>query len=222
MKKRWKLWTVLFVILIVIVATACRNRQIISRLEAEHGVDYVYYEMGDIVPFENDYQTYGAENLDGYFLRMDDAQVMTYEEFLDWSGETEDEVAALLQDWADSLPEKLCLLTMTFFNEDSEADGFYLDEFSLESDTYNLNYDTTLTVLANTFLSWEDSNYLPEVLAGSQGIYINPGEQATVYLVYDYVRPYFTAHHWNRLDRDTLRFMVTWFPTAKLITITLR
>ncbi len=220
MKKHWKLWTVLLVILIVIVATACRNRQIISRLEAEHGVDYVYYEMGDIVPFEDDYQTYGAENLDGYFLRMDDAQVMTYEEFLDWSGETEDEVDALLKGKADP-PEKLCLLTITFFNEDSEADGFYLDEFALNSDTYDLYYDTTLTVLANTFLSWEDSNYLPEVLAGMQSIYLNPGEQATVYLVYDYVRFYFTAHHWNRLDRDSLWFMVTWFPTEKLIAVTL-
>ena len=221
MKGQRKLIFIVAAIAAILLATGLVNRKLTQSLEEAYGVEYKYYDMGEVVPFEEDYQTYGVSLLDGYSMRIDKAEVMTTEEFFAWTGYTDQSVAALLGENIQWLPEKLCVLTVTFFNEDCDAQGFYLDNFSCNNDTYAMNFDSTLTVLANDFLMNANETDISSGFVGNVGNWLGHDEEVTLYMVYDYIKFYFDDVHWENLTEDTLQFMVTWFPTEKLVNMVL-
>lgn len=203
---------------VAVAVTVLVNRNLTQYLDAAYGVETVYYGMGEIIPFGDDYLDYDDESLDGYSMRIDAAQVLTYEEFLEWAGKTEGAADELLGSLAGSMPEKLCLITATFYNEDCDAEGIVLDNFTCGSDIYSVEFDSALTVLGNDFLM---ENYDSLDYAFTVGIRVPEGSEATVYLVYDYIRLDFSARHWEKLAEDTLYFGMTWLPQSKCIVLTL-
>jgi hypothetical protein len=215
-KKKVLLW--LSIAALAVAATAVAQIRLRRYLDENYGRETEYYQMGEMVAFGENYQTAkDSETLAGYSMSVDDAQVMTYEAFLAFIGQTEDGMENTYGIEAADMAEKVCLLTITLANADSTAQGVNLEELFFYGDTYDLYYDSTLTTLANDFLREEYQEELAAGRSSLMGLYLDQGETATIYLAYDFIKGYFSDRHWERLGDETLWLHITSFPVEKII-----
>ena len=224
MKKRI-LVCCLGVAVLAVAATAIAQVRLSRYLEENYGRRYEYYQIGDVVEFGDNYQFvagYG-DSLDGYSIQVDAAEVLTYEEFLERAGQTEERAATLLKNIY-SLPEKVCLISTTLSNKDSNARGVSLSDLYCTGDTYDMYFDSALTIVANSFLLEAQQKNLEEAdgFVSVNGVYLDPGESTTVYLVYDFTKSFFTAQHWESLSDETLQLQITNTPVTKVVELSLK
>ena len=91
----------------------------------------VYYEMGEAVPFEDDWYTakmYG----EGYSLTINSAEIVDYQTYLAENGYVGKEVDGILED------RKLLLVYATLSVTESDAEFIVLNEFACETTEWNL------------------------------------------------------------------------------------
>ena len=133
------------------------------------------YPTGTPVAFGENRTNSGA-NVDGYALRVDGFEIVDYSDFLaDWTPPEGFETPIR--------PDKLALVRVTLFNEDSDAEGVMLIDLMIHGpDTYaGMNWDL-LSAL----------NGMPQ---GSYGITLSKGTEYELVLPFNLFKDHF--HFWT-------------------------
>lgn len=154
------------------------------------------YQIGDIVPFEDDLGEWET-NLNGYSLRVDKFEVQdfnTYAESIDFK-----------PDEYYTPGERVALLHVTLFNEDSDAEGVMLTDFQLRGVDTIIYSDWDMLLAANP------------VLGENYGIQLLHGTEYSVVLPYKVQEDLFTSWTWNHFNDYDLFFRLTSYPTEKII-----
>lgn len=156
------------------------------------------YQIGDVVPFEDDLGEW-TTSLNGYSLRVDKFEVQdfdTYAESIDFK-----------PDEYYTPGERVALLYITLFNENSDAEGVMLTDFNLRG------VDTII------YLDWDMLLAANPVLGGNYGIQLLHGTEYSAVLPYKVQEDYFTSWTWNHFDDYDLFFRLTSYPTEKIIKV---
>ena len=222
MKSRKKVVASLAIIILAVAATVIANSRVTRFLDENYGIEQQFFSIGESVPFGNNYQGTDAVSVDGYSLRVDDAEVLTYEELLSRFDQTTESMSELQLGNMTSSAEKVCLITATLANEYSSAQGIDLSQLYLSGVNYDMSFDTTLTIVANTFLlkAYQDSLDTSAYL-GMLGVHLDQGTSTTIYLVYDFYKGYFSAKGWDHLESEALTLDITYYPVKKTIELSL-
>ena len=200
--------------------TVWRNHQIVAALDAEYGIETRYHMMGEIIPFGENHQDYDDEPKDGYSIRVDNAEILSYDELLVRFDLDDEDVRGRLGSMASMLPEKVCLISATMFNENSLSDtGPSLALISCSGVNYDMYQDGALTIMVNESLRDIYQDNLMANAAAPLEFTLKAGEGEAVYLVYDYYRGFFNARHWEHLADDTLDLDLTWYPVKERVSI---
>lgn len=156
------------------------------------------YQIGDVVPFEDDLGE-GSANLNGYSLRVDNFEVQDFDAYV--------ESIAFEPDEYYTPGERVALLYITLFNEDSDADGVMLTDFQLRG------VDTII------YLDWDLLTAANPVLGENYGIKLSPGTEYSIVLPYKLQEEFFGSWTWNHFENYNLYFRVTVHPTEKIIEV---
>lgn len=198
MKKRTKNWIICAVILLLAVVWVWRYMTLnayyesISLLEEKQR-----YAIGDIVPYESDRSGSGAI-LDGYSLRVNSMEMMDYDDYLaSVSYPTED---------LRTHPDKVALVQVTLFNENSDAEGIMLTELQLHGIDQYFSMDWDLLVKENPIL---EENY---------GIRLPYDSECELTLPFSFFQMHFSAG-WDDLESYDLYLHLTTWPTEKDIRV---
>lgn len=198
MTKRTKNWIICAVILLLTVVWVWRYMTLnayyesISLLEEKQR-----YAIGDIVPYESDRSGSGAI-LDGYSLRVNSIEMMDYDDYLaSVSYPTED---------LRTHPDKVALVQVTLFNENSDAEGIMLTELQLHGIDQYFSMDWGLLVKENP------------VLEGNYGIRLPCDSECELTLPFSFYQMHFSAG-WDDLDSYDLYLHLTTWPTEKDIRV---
>lgn len=193
--------------------------RVTKRLEDNYGIERQFYSMGEVIELGDNYMDIQTVSVDGYSIRVDKAEVMSREQLLARLGQTESSLSQLDIKESD-LAEKICLVTITLANEYCTGPGIDLSELTLHGINYDMFFDNTFTVLANSFLL---SGYQqdPSAYMGMLGVYLDPGESTEICLVYDFYKGYFSARQWERLEQESLLLDLTDYPVKKTVEISL-
>lgn len=155
-----------------------------------------YHEIGEIVPFEND-RLGGNYLVSGYFVRVDNFEVLDYSDYIQAMD------ISVEQQYKE--PEKIALVHITLFNDNSDADGIMVTEFQLHGiDNYvGMDWDVLLAV--------------NPALEGNFGICLPNNTEFSLVLPYDLWEDYFSANTWKKLDSYDWYFKITSWPLQKEI-----
>ena len=212
----------LLVVVMVVFATVIAQNHVFQFYETNFGIEKEYYSMDEVVPFGADLVQTGS-TAEGYSLRVDKAEVLTGDEFLERVGQTEETVSSLLgsstQYEAQYESMRMCFLTVTLYNDNSDADGVDIADFTLAGENYDVYMDRGYTVLANDFLLNANKDDLSGETGslGRTGIYLAPGKEAEIHIVYCFSRADISARRWNRLAEEPLWLQITYSPVEKNI-----
>ena len=189
---------VLTIALLLVAGWAWRYVTLNAYFDSLVNTEKQKYHLGDIVPFENDLGDMRV-NLNGYSIRADSFEVQDFDDYIDSIGFVMDE---------HYYPgDKIALLHITLFNEDSEAEGIMLTEFNLSGVDATIYLDWDLLIAANP------------VLEGNCGIKLSPGTECSIILPYKMQEEFFGAWTWNHFEDYELFFRMTAYPTEKLIQV---
>lgn len=154
------------------------------------------YSIGEVVPFGEDF-TVEDEQPNGYSLRVDSFEIVDYGSYVEKTS---------ISDGAYG-PEKLALVHITLFNDNSDADGILLTAFQLHGIDNYMGLDRTLLTAINP------------VLGNYYGIRLQPGEEYALTIPYDLSSNLFGSDTWKHLNKYTLFFHITSYPTEKDIQV---
>ena len=131
--------------------------------------DYEYYNVCDWVPLEGSFfANRENETNDYYSVRISQAEVLTYAEFMAMFDKDESYLGSKRR-------YDVILLKVDFKNDGDELGGVYIHEFNIkdESKSTYYNFDTTYMKIANSNLG--------NIIAG---INVQPHTEASMYFVY--------------------------------------
>ena len=156
------------------------------------------YRIGDVVRIEDDLGGW-TSSLNGYSLRVDKFEVQDFDTYVESIDFEPDEYY---------IPgERVALLHITLFNEDSDAEGVMLTDFQLRG------VDTII------YLDWDLLTAANPVLGDNYGIKLSPGTQCSIVLPHKLQKEYFGSWTWNHFEDYKLYFRVTVHPTEKIIEV---
>lgn len=152
------------------------------------------YNFQEMVWFEDDYLDKDLQ-ANGYGIRVDNFTIQNYQAYM---AENDYSVPE-----GENPPQKIALVTVTLYNEDSTADGVMLPELMLHGvDSYsNLNWD--LLYAANP------------VLKNKLGIHLEQGRECTLLLPFPLFEKLYSSKTWKTLDDYEFFLRITYYPTAK-------
>lgn len=156
------------------------------------------YQIGDVVPFGDDLgemRTY----LKGYSLRVDKFEVQDFNTYVESINFKPDEYH--------TPGDRIALVYITLFNEDSDADGVMLTDFQLRG------VDTII------YLDWDLLTAANPVLGENYGIKLSPGTEYSIVLPHKLQEEFFGSWTWNHFDDYDLFFRLTSYPTEKVIQV---
>lgn len=158
------------------------------------------YSIGEVVPFGTDHT--GADfmgtGLEGYSIRVDKLEIVDYDRYIAAENLT------LEADPYRVNPEKLALVYVTLFNEDSDSDGVMVSELALFSKTDSIPVDIDVLMALNN---------------GNTGVYLSPDTQYSMVIPYMLLERDFRTSVWRDLDNIPLYFQITGFPVSKIIQV---
>lgn len=197
MKRRLK--NVLPIILIVCVAVVWSIRFRIVNTEVEP-TPVKIYKTGESAPYEKDFFHYVDENLEGYVIAVKSAKLMTYKEFVNLYGQTED-----------IIPKDEIHPTYIY---DVEV---YIQNNKAEDDMKGLDLVNSRLVSANASMQVNDRLFglLYPHLEGQMGFSLKPNSDMTIHLPY---AEYKEKNSETILFRD-YHFLMSMYPTKKMIEI---
>ena len=103
--------------------------------------------------------------------------------------------------------ERVALLYITLFNEDSDADGVMLTDFQLRG------VDTII------YMDWDLLTAANPVLGENYGMKLSPGTQCSIVLPHKLEKDFLGSWTWNHFGDYKLYFRVTVHPTEKIIEV---
>lgn len=157
-----------------------------------------FYEMGEVVSFGEDYL---AKDMcvNGYLIRVDRFEILDYLDYCSNAGFSPSDFT--------TNPEKIALVYITLFNDNSSAEGIMLTEFDLHGiDNY-------------AGMNWEILLAANPVLEGNYGIRLSSGTEYSLVIPFDLNREYYGTDTWANLDTYQFYFRITDFPTEKDIRV---
>lgn len=184
-------------IIILLLAIAIAGRIYYVNKNATEKVTEIY-STGEWVELDGDFMWEAIENTEGYSVKVDSAEVYTYEDYMKKYNKPEDY-------FADLSKFNILELSISLKNENNTDGGIYIKQFNVFPKNLNMcmYYDTDLAYLSEQKLS--------------DGITIKPNTE------YDLVLPY--SLYDGRLKsievNDTYYLMISDYPTRKLIKIEL-
>lgn len=158
----------------------------------------VLYQTGEIVAFGEN-MTSDKNTLDGYAIRVDGMKIMETDEFMELYGVEKGAFA--------SLPERMALVSITLFNEDSDEDVL-LTEFVLHGTD---NYVGML---------WGLIGKVNPELQGYYAVRLAHGQEYELVLPYLIFRDYFGSDTWQHMDEYDWKLRITCWPEEIDIAVT--
>lgn len=154
----------------------------------------VYYALGEKVPFSSDYIDKDL-CANGYWIQVNKFEILSYEDYAST-------LSTPLKMYG-ATPEKIALVYITLYNENSTADGVMLTELTLHGiDSYaGMNWDALLA-----------SN---SILEGSFGVQLASGSYCNLVLPFNLFSSSFSSHTWEHINEYDFFLRITAFPTAK-------
>ena len=158
----------------------------------------IIYDIGDVVPFEDD-RMEGWNQANGYSLKVDRFEIVDSQDFIDKIGFTPNDTY---------FPsEKIAVVYITLFNEESDADGIMLTELSLCGIDQVLNLNWDLLLAANP------------ILEGNMGIKLAHNSECGLILPFSLFEKYFSGATWNKIDNYELFLELTIYPAQKKVKV---
>ena len=148
------------------------------------------YPMGEIVPIGDSGTKYGM-NAGGYSVRVDDFAILDLPEFLEQISASEADLT--------SLPDKVAVVYVTLFNEDSQAPGVNLAGFWLHGIDNYATAEFGLVALANPVLR----------ASGNPGISLSPGTEYSVVIPFSLYEQYFGMDTWRNFEEYDFYFCMS-------------
>ena len=126
------------------------------------------YGIGEWIPLNGDFFYSKEENTNGYSVRVREAEVVRYEDFMQRFGKPVDYLAENTQ-------HDVVLLTVDFKNENNTDGGVFIRDFNLlnEAQSAYFNKSEIYMKIAN-----------PDLNSKADGISVMPGTEASLYMVY--------------------------------------
>ena len=157
----------------------------------------VIFKVGEKVPFEED--LYNKKSLNGYSIQVNRFEVQDFYTYAESIG--------FVMDDHYYPGEKVALLSITLFNDNSDAEGVMLTYYNLYGVDQIINMDWDLLIAANP------------ILEGNYGITLLPGTECSLVLPYKMQKEFFGSWTWNHFDDYDLFLKLTSYPTEKLIRV---
>lgn len=158
----------------------------------------VIYDIGDVVPFEDD-RMEGWKQANGYSLKVDRFEIVDSQDFIDMVG--------FIPNDAYFPCEKIAVVYITLFNEESDAAGIMLTELSLYGIDQVLNLNWDLLLAANP------------ILEGNMGIKLAHNSECSLILPFSLFEKYFSGATWNNIDDYELFLELTIYPAQKKVKV---
>ena len=126
------------------------------------------YGIGEWIPLNGDFFYSKEENTNGYSVRVREAEVVRYEDFMQRFGKPVDYLAENTQ-------HDVVLLTVDFKNENNTDGGVFIRDFNLlnEAQSAYFNKSEIYMKIAN-----------PDLNSKAYGISVMSGTEASLYMVY--------------------------------------
>ena len=156
------------------------------------------YEAADVVPFEDN--VLAGNELNGYKIEVNRTQIMETSRFL--------EIHNISNHKFENLPEKVCDVELTIYNENSDAEGIYLPDLVLHGVDYQTDWNSDLM------------NILNSEMGGALGVSVPKGYEYTVHIVYNLRKMHFATKTWENMDNYSLFIKVTDYPSRIDIKLT--
>lgn len=199
MRKNNKKKIIIFCLVIILaICWVWRYTSLNSYYQSLSDQTTVCFPSGEKVPFGTDYLEKDL-SANGYWLQVNDFAILDYG---DYTATLETKLETLGQP-----PEKIALVYVTLYNENSNEDGVMLTELTLHGhDSYaGMNWYALLA-----------SN---PVLEGNYGINLAQGSSYDLILPYSLFASSFSSYTWNRIDEYDFYLRITFYPTAKDIQV---
>ena len=158
----------------------------------------VIYDIGDVAPFEDD-RMEGWKQANGYSLKVDRFEIVDSQDFIDKIGFAPNDAYFPC--------EKIAVVYITLFNEESDADGIMLTELSLSGIDQVLNLNWDLLLAANP------------ILEGNMGIELAHESECSLILPFSLFEKYFSGATWNKIDNYELFLELTIYPAQKKVKV---
>lgn len=152
------------------------------------------YGSQEMVWFEDNYLEKDLQ-ANGYGIRVDSFSIENYHEFMSANSYPIPE--------GEEPPQRIALVTVTLYNEDSTAPGVMLPELMLHGiDSYS-NVDWDVLYMANPIL-----NHKP-------GIHLEQGRECTLLLPFPLFEKQYNRTTWENMNGYDFFLRTTYYPTAK-------
>lgn len=192
--KNHKLKIVIGMVLCIIVCIAYGYRYQTVNAQIKNP-EIKEYNMGEQVEFRDDFLI--NYTMKGYALKVEQAEVLTYEQFLD-KYNADDEYSYV--------PDKIYDVEITLENIDAQDDsGVNLSEFYIQGVAVCAGIDINLCDVANP-------NF-----GGAYQIALRKGTDMTVHMPFALYEENFREDIWRKLDEFDMDFVATLYPTKKIV-----
>ena len=167
MKRKVRVSKTLSVILLSVALVLCAWRIWYVNATA-YSFETQEYGIGEWIPLNGDFFYSKEENTNGYSVRVREAEVVRYEDFMQRFGKPVDYLAENTQ-------HDVVLLTVDFKNENNTDGGVFIRDFNLlnEAQSAYFNKSEIYMKIAN-----------PDLNSKADGISVMPGTEASLYMVY--------------------------------------
>lgn len=158
----------------------------------------IVFDDDEIVYFEDDYIDKGIK-ADGYWIRIDNFEILEFEEYLNRESISLPE--------GSEVADKVALAYVTLCNENSTDPGVMLTELMLHGvDSYcGMNWDLLFA-----------SN---KGLRNNPGITLSQGREYELVLPFNLNRHLYSSTDWEKIDKYEFFLRITFFPTTKDIRV---
>ena len=166
MKRKIRVSKTLSVILLSVALVLCAWRIWYVNATA-YSFETQEYGIGEWIPLNGDFFYSKEENTNGYSVRVREAEVVRYEDFMQRFGKPVDYLAENTQ-------HDVVLLTVDFKNENNTDGGVFIRDFNLlnEAQSAYFNKSEIYMKIAN-----------PDLNSKADGISVMPGTEASLYTV---------------------------------------
>lgn len=193
--KKWKITGVIAAVLLLAVIGVCiyRANKDIPLAEKQ------YYKIGDTVAFDKDILVSGESPMDGYSIRIDSAEVLDLDEFLEKYNGSPD-------DFLMEPPEKVYDLTVTLSNDDNEGGGLILYEFYLQNKAAIAGFNLDCYKIANAKKGYREA-----------GVAVRPGTSVTFQVPFTLYENLFNRQTWENIEEYPMYLTASLYPHKKMI-----
>ena len=179
----------------LIVLVSAYSGRVVTINQSFRSAAVVRYEMGAEIPFgENILMDLSMK---GYSLTVDQAEVLTYEAFLE-KYQAEDEYTFV--------PEKVYDVTITLKNLDAEETiGVNILDFSIQHLAIRASVDPNLYTAANPQMN------------GAVAIALRKNSEVRMHIPFGLWKEHYSAATWRDLQNKPIEFVATLYPEKSVV-----